>query len=203
MGGRMITRRTPRIGVGVIVAAVLAITLGACGIPSQDSAKQVDDDRVPYRLLDRNSGGIADAEGLGSRDAIIYLARGGRLIPTARSLAPPLTLPRLLLSLARGPTSPEVAAGIRTALPVEDAPKDVKVARGTATVDLPASFTNLSRPDQVLALAQIVYTVTGQPGIGQVQFTLDGTAADIPRADLSLTSTPVTRDDYLALAPPG
>ncbi len=184
-----------------VAALLLALAVTGCGIPEQGSARQADDDSVPYRLLDRNSGGIADAE-LGTSDAVIYLARGGRLLPTARRLPPPLTLERLLRSLGRGPTSPEVAAGIRTALPVEDTPTDVTVQRGTATVDLPASFTNLSRPDQVLALAQIVYTVTGQPGIGQVQFTLDGTTTDIPRADLSLTATPVTRDDYLALAPP-
>lgn len=187
----------------VMAALLLALAVTGCGIPEQGSAQQVDDDSVPYRLLDRNSGGIADAERLGTSDAVIYLARGGRLLPTGRRLPPPLTLERLLRSLGLGPTSPEVAAGIRTALPIEDTPTDVTVQRGTATVDLPASFTNLSRPDQVLALAQIVYTVTGQPGIGQVQFTLDGTTADIPRADLSLTATPVTRDDYLALAPPG
>ena len=194
------TRRVRRTGVAVLVVVA---GLSACGIPSQGSAKRVDDEGVPYRLLDRNSGGIVDPERLGTSDAVVYLARGGRLLPTARSLPPPLTLARLLRSLGRGPTSPEVAAGIRTALPVEDAPTDVTVERGTATVDLPAPFTDLSRPDQVLALAQIVYTVTGQPGIGQVQFTLDGTTADIPRADLSLTAEPVTRDDYLALAPPG
>ena len=187
----------------VMAALLLALAVAGCGIPEQGSPKQVDDDSVPYRLLDRNSGGIADAERLGTTDAVIYLARGGRLLPTARRLPPPLTLVRLLRSLGRGPTSPEVAAGMRTALPVEDTPTDVTIQRGTATVDLPASFTNLSRPDQVLALAQIVYTVTGQPGIGQVQFTLDGTTADIPRADLSLTAMPVTRDDYLDLAPPG
>jgi hypothetical protein len=196
-------RRGPRLGAGLLATVLLVAGLGSCGIPSQDSANKVDDDRVPYRLLDENSGGVADTERLGTSDAVIYLARGGRLVPTARRLPPPLTLVRLLRSLGRGPTSTEVAAGLRTALPIEDTPTDVTVQRGTATVDLPESFTNLSRPDQVLALAQIVYTVTGQPGIGQVQFTLNGTAADIPRADLSLTAEPVTRDDYLALAPPG
>ena len=195
----------PRLRIARVVVALtaLVVALAACGVPSQGSAKRVDHAGVPYRLLDKNSGGIADSGGLGTSDAIIYLARGAGLVATARRLPPPLTLPRLLRSLGRGPTSPEVAAGIRTALPVEDTPTQVQVQRGTATVDLPASFTNLSRPDQVLALAQIVYTVTGQPGIGQVQFTLDGTATDIPRADRSLTSTPVSRDDYRALAPPG
>jgi hypothetical protein len=191
--------------VGLVLAAlVIAVPgLAACGIPKQDSAKRIDKARVPYRLLDENSGGTADGQQLGNRNAVIYLARGLRLVPTARSLPPPLTLPRLLRALGRGPTRPEVASGIRTALPVEDTPSDVRVSRGTAIMKLPLTFTALSRADQVVALAQIVYSVTDQPGIGQVQFTLDGAPIDIPRADRSLTGQPVTREDYLALAPPG
>ena len=195
------TGRRGRALVALAVSAALA--LAACGVPKQDSAERVEDDRVPYQLLDRNSGGTADGSQIGSRNAVIYLAVGGRLVPTVRSLPPPLTLPRLLRALGRGPTKPEAASGIRTALPFEDTPTDVRIARGTATMKLPTSFTTLSRADQVLALAQIVYTVTDQPGIGQVQFTLDGAPIDIPRADRSLTSQPVSREDYLALAPPG
>jgi Sporulation and spore germination len=187
----------------LVLALVLAFGVAGCGIPAQKSASRVNDDRVPFRLLDKSSGGAAASEQPGNRDAVIYLSRSGRLVPTARSLPPPLTLPRLLRALGRGPTNPEVAAGIRSALPVEGTPNAVRVARGTATVDLPTSFTTLSRGDQVLALAQIVYTVTDQPGIGQVQFTLNSAATDIPRADRSLTSTPVSREDYLALAPAG
>ena len=194
---------TRRVSRAVVVGVALLLALAACGIPAQKSASKVADDRVPFRLLDKNSSDAPAASQLGNRDAVIYLARGGRLVPTARSLPPPLTLQRVLRALGRGPTSPEVAAGIRTALPVEGTPRSVRVARGTATVDLPTSFTTLSRGDQVLALAQIVYTVTDHPGIGQVQFTLNGTTTDIPRADRSLTSTPVSREDYLALAPPG
>ena len=199
----MISRRVARSAGMVLGAVAVMVVAAACGMPEQKSASRVDDNRVPYGLLDKGTGGVVDTGQLGNRDAIIYLVRGGRLIPTARSLPPPLTLPPLLRSLGRGPTTQEVAAGIRTALPVEDTPRSVRVARGTATVDLPTSFTSLSRGDQVLALAQIVYTVTDQPGIGQLEFTLAGATTDIPRADRSLTSTPVSRDDYLALAPPG
>ncbi|MGZ8764477.1 MAG: GerMN domain-containing protein [Acidimicrobiia bacterium] len=199
----MIARRVARAGIVIVVAIPFVVGLAGCGIPEQGSAKPVDDDGVPYRLLDQNSGGIADSGQLGARDAVIYLARDGRLLPTVRSLRPPMTLTRLVRSLGRGPTRPEVDAGIRTALPVEDTPTNVQVVRGTAMVDLPASFTNLSRADQVLALAQIVYTVTSQPGIGQVQFTLDGASTDIPRANRSLTGEPVSREDYFTLAPPG
>jgi spore germination protein GerM len=73
---------------------------------------------------------------------------------------------------------------------------------GTAIVDLSRPFTALSGSDQLLALAQIVFTLTSRPGIGQVQFTLGGAAIDIPRANGSLTPSPVSRDDYGPLSPP-
>ena len=185
-----------------LALVVLVVALGACGVPAQKSASRVDNDRVPFRLLDKNDHDDLPATPLGKRDTVIYLARGGQLVPTSRNLPPPLTIQRVLRALGRGPTNPEFAAGIRTALPVTGTPKGVRVARGTATVDLPTSFTSLSRGDQVLALAQIVYTVTDQPGIGQVQFTLNRATTDIPRANRSLTHTPVSREDYRALAPP-
>ncbi len=194
---------TPRSWLRALVLVVLLTGLAACGVPNQKSASRVDNKRVPFRLLDKNDKDDKPSTPLGKRDAVIYLARGGRLVPTSRHLPPPLTPLRVLRALGRGPTNPEIAAGIRTALPVGGTPRRVRVARGTATVDLPTSFTSLSRGDQVLALAQIVYTVTDQPGIGQVQFTLNRATTDIPRANRSLTNAPVSREDYRALAPPG
>ena len=61
----------------------------------------------------------------------------------------------------------------------------------------------LSSDDQLLALAQLVFTLTARPGIGQVRFTLRGEAIQVPRADGSLVATPVSRDDYSAVAPVG
>ena len=68
-------------------------------------------------------------------------------------------------------------------------------------MDLSADLSQIPAADQILALAQVVCTLTSLPGIGQVHFTRDGKAVDIPRADGSLTNRPVARADYDSLFP--
>ncbi len=184
-------------------AVLLGLTLaaGACGVPNQDTAKKASSKDVPFGLLDQNSG-VESTNQFGDRDAVIFLAKNGRLIRAERKVAPPVSLERVLRKLAQGPTRAEVAAGTRSALPDDESFQSVALSGGTATVDLSRPFTALSGNDQLLALAQIVWSLTARPGIGQVQFTLGGSAIDIPRANGSLTPSPVSRDDYLPLAPP-
>lgn len=195
------TRHHPRLMTLILIG--LAVTVvAACGVRSESAAQPVDDDSVPFQLLDEDTG-VKPTDETGDKDAVIYLARGRRLVPTIRSLTPPVTLTDLLRSLRLGPTEAEADAGIRTALPEEAAASSSRPTAGLATVALTDAFIDLPTGDQVLALAQIVYTITDRPGVGQVQFTLDGEPAEIPRPDGTLTSDPVSRDDYAALGPPG
>ncbi len=53
--------------------------------------------------------------------------------------------------------------------------------------------------DQLKALAQLVCTFTEQRGVGQVQFSVSGSSAEVPRGDGSSTSDPVSRLDYTDL----
>ncbi len=45
-------------------------------------------------------------------------------------------------------------------------------------------------------------TATARPGVGQVRFTLEGLPVQVPTADGTIASDPLSRDDYLALLPP-
>jgi hypothetical protein len=184
------------------LAVVTALLVGAagCGVPTHESAQKVEAKNVPYQLLDQDSG-VATPAAAGERDVPIFFARDGRLVAASRRLPASATLGRVLATLGDGPTSAEVSAGVRTALPAQSAVRRVSLAGGTATVDLARRFTTLSSSDQLLALAQIVYTLTARPGIGQVRFTLQGERTEVPRANGALTSNRVSRDDYAALAP--
>ena len=192
---------TKRRGIALAVIVGVALVASACGVPSHDTAEKTNPKDVPFGLLDENSG-VDPNDQFGDRDVVVFLAKNGRLIRAERKLAPPVTLERMLSQLAQGPTRAEVADGIRSALPDDETFQSVALTGGTATVDLGQPFTALSGSDQLLALAQIVWSLTSRPGIGQVQFTLNGAAIDIPRANGSLTPSPVSRDDYLPLAPP-
>ncbi len=188
--------------VSMVVLLAVVAGVSACGVPSHDTATKANPKDVPFGLLNENSG-VDPINQFGDRDVVVFLAKNGRLVRAGRKIRPPVTIERLLDRLARGPTRAEVAAGTRSALPDGESFQSKDPVGGTVTVDLSAPFAALSGNDQILALAQIVFTLTARPGIGQVQFTLGGAATDIPRANGSLTPSPVSRDDYAPLAPPG
>jgi spore germination protein GerM len=79
----------------------------------------------------------------------------------------------------------------------------VKVAGGMATVRLDRSLVAADVREQILALAQLVYTLTELPGISAVQFSFDDQPAEVPTAEGSLKTGAVTRADYAAVGPAG
>ena len=184
----------------VVVALLLLAALTACGVPTHGSASKVKSKDVPFGLL-RKQGGSSASGDSGHEEALVYFAKNGRLVASSRRLAPPVTVQSVLRALDRGPNQVEIAAGLRSALPDQDPVSRISLSSGTARVDLARPFTALSSGDQIVALGQLVYTLTARPGVGLVRFTLLGRTTEVPRADGSLTAARVSRDDYLAIAP--
>jgi len=92
--------------------------------------------------------------------------------------------------------------GIRSAIPLRGAaslnvtPDD---GSGVATIELPTGFFEQIPPeDQLLAIGQIVLTVTEVGGIGQVLFTQEGQPVGVPRkgGGFSDGNEPLARRDY-------
>ena len=190
-------RLPPLLAAFVVLAAVGA---AACGVPNDKSANKLPTKDVPFGLLDQEAGSIAADSG--QEEALVYFAKSGLLVASSRRLKPPVSARSLVNSLSRGPTPVEIAAGLRSALP-DEAVRRVSISSGTARVDLARPFTELSSSDQIIALGQLVYTLTGQPGVGLVRITLLDQTTEVPRADGSLTPGRVSRDDYAAIAPDG
>ena len=184
----------------LLIALVVLLGVTACGVPKHDSASKVRSKDVPFGLLNKENGSAASG-GSGHEEALVYFAKNGRLVASSRGLQPPVTVQSVLRALSQGPNRLETAAGLRSALPDKNTFQRVSLADGTARVDLGRPFTSLSSNDQIVALGQIVYTLTARPGVGLVKFTLLGASTEVPRADGSLTAGRVSRDDYLALAP--
>ena len=189
--------RLPRLLAAFVVLAALGAT--ACGVPTDKAANKLPTKDVPFGLLDQEAGSNSPNDS-GQEEALVYFAKSGRLVASSRRLQPPVSARSLVNSLSRGPTRVEIAAGLRSALP-DEAVRRVSIASGTARVDLARPFTELSSSDQITALGQLVYTLTGQPGVGLVRFTLLDQTTEVPRADGSLTPGRVSRDDYAAIAP--
>lgn len=136
--------------------------------------------------------------------ALFYIA-GTQVVPITQLLLGPATPPQVLAALAQGVPVGDSSAGLRSALPADFA-GSVSIARGLATVDLPADFVNgLPGAEQRLAVAQIVLTLTRRAGIGQVVFTSGQRAQAVPRGrgDLTEPGGAVACEDYSNLLPSG
>ena len=183
-----------------VVLAALA-GAGACGVPTEDQAVRHARDDVPFNLLEADSPTTTTTTPARAESVTVFYVSGSQLVPAERPLSEPAPLFTVLAVMAAGPTANEAVLGVRSALPGPDVVRQVGMAGGTATVDLAPTFQDIPPGDQVLALAQIVYTLTARPGIGRVAFTLDGQTIDAPRGDGSLTRESMAREDYAAVAP--
>ena len=158
----------------------------------------VRDEAVPFALLDSQAPPIVPpASGPSSEPVALCFVRDGRLVIVSDEVGAPADLRAPLDALA----SPPADAGplLRTALTEPSIVRDVRLLGGIARVDLLPEVSALSADEQLLAVAQIVCTLTGRPGIGQVSFTLQGARLAVPKGDGSLVSSPVARDDYAGL----
>ena len=66
---------------------------------------------------------------------------------------------------------------------------------------MPTAYQSLSIEQQVLAVGQIVYTVTSVSGVNLVQLTEDGHPIEVPTGVGELRPGPVSRSAYASIAP--
>ena len=109
------------------------------------------------------------------------------------------TLESAIDALRNGPLFSDTQAGLRSAIPSSDMIESATVQSGTATINLAPSFLTLPGTEQILAIAQIVYTVTNLPGTGLVEFRLGDRPLSVPTSDGQPSRGALSRDDYVDL----
>ena len=179
----------------------LALLLTACGVPQDQEPRALSKDGVPFGLLSTSTTQTTVVVDEPSALAVVYFVRDDRLIPVQRQVRAPASSGRLLDALLEGPSEAESEAGFRTAISSEARVRDVTTSAGVVTIELTDEFVEVAGQDQILALAQIVFTATETDATGAVRFRLAGEPVEVPRGDGTLTSAPLTRADYAALAP--
>jgi spore germination protein GerM len=172
----------------------------ACGVPTQGAAHVAPDKDVPSGLLDSTTSTTSTAASSNPLTKVtICLAQSvGPLKAVSSNVILPATINEILQALAMPPTETEKILGLETAVSTGITGT---VQGGIARVSLNSDFATGSAADQLTAVSQIVCTLTARPGIGQVQFAMNGKAIDVPRGDGSTTASPVSRDDYPELMP--
>jgi hypothetical protein len=180
-------------------ALVVAGSLVACGIPADSQPQALARKDIPFDLL-APSTTIAAPGTPGARVPLnVYLVGITGLVPVSREVRAPATLTEALNALLTGPTDAEVADGLRTAVGTQTSISAGVVGFGVGTVDLGGSFGQVGGQEQILAVAQLVFTATSVPGIVKVQFTLGGRPVEVPAGDGTLTQGPLGRSDFPSL----
>jgi Sporulation and spore germination len=192
----LLARRRVRL---VVFGGFLAVSgvAAACGVSPDSSASRIEPTDVPFGLLDDEPTTTSVGSG---RVTNVYLLTEDRLVAVERTVPKENDLADLLEVVVSGPSEVEQSLGITSAIPAGTV-ASVTSSRGIAEVDLTAAFGDVRSREQLLALGQIVYTLTGQPGIGGVRFTLEGEEITVPLADGTLSDDPLARDDFEALQP--
>jgi spore germination protein GerM len=193
-------RRPGRLVCLAVSVAVVSVLATACGIPVASSPTKIPKSAVPFNLLSpKTSTTIPTNPPVGAREQI-YLAATPHVVAVIRDVAPPANLTEVLTALLDGPTAAESAAGLQSFL---TGPTQVHATEdgGIATVDFSINPFQIVGPDQTLAVAQVVYTATSQPGVTGVLFQIDGKPIEVPTAAGVQVPGPVNQATYAPQAP--
>ena len=182
-----------------LLAGTLAVILAGCSVSTADRATSIDDGSVPYGLLDRDAIAVVPRE-TGS-DTQLCLLRDDQLVSTTRRIEAPTSLLDTARALAEV-SDAEAEADLRTSLVAGDEIVSVERAGGIATVDLAEEASQRLTADPLATVAQLVCTLTLQPGVGLVRFTVSGVPVEVPLADGTLSNGPVSADAYASLVAP-
>ena len=203
----------------MIVVAGLA--LAGCGVGSDASFRQVRNEDVPFELSASStvpptttttttttivtttsppSIPITVATTTTSAAPLyprtLFFVRDGKLVEITRFAPAPPTAAEVIGDLSGGSLPTDKPTALRTVLRAEHVASVVPTG-GIARVGLTPDFgQKLPAGEQQLALAQLVFTLTALPGIGQIVFERDGAPIEVPRSDGSLASGLITREDF-------
>jgi spore germination protein GerM len=201
-----VRRLLPRHPAVAAALGALAVALGACGVPVDQSPTALPRNAVPFGLLQPSAPSTTTATTVATPAPvtvkIFLVTSSGRLTVVGRQLpVNQQSLAEVLDALLRGPTNAEVASGLQSAVPPQTTVLGAVLgAGGVATVNLGGTLGQLVGQAQIEAVAQIVFTATALPGVTQVAFQLQGQAIDVPIASGAQVAV-VNRQQFASLAP--
>lgn len=190
-----------------LVASVVVVGLGACGIGADDAPQVIQAEDVPSDLLDPNPPTSTTLSGSPTTSVTVYLlVRSGsttRLAPTEREVSDASSRGERIAALLAPRSTEEQDAGLESSIPSDTVLLDTELVaeRDELVVNLSGALFDVQGPELANAFAQLVWTVTELEGVRQVRFRVDGEAYRAPDAEGIEQDGAVTRADYSDLAP--
>ena len=197
-----------------VVAAVIGLVAftAACGLPSDDTAQDIDPDGVPFDLLAPASTTVPDApQGGETQIANVFFQNDERLI------AVPVEVPGSATGGAFDPTAAVsqllegtgglgVPAGVHSTIPSGTRLRNAEITGDTVTLNFSEELGGVESNGLVFAIAQIVYTAAGitpdrPDGTYEVVIQIDGDTITVPNDEGVELDRPVSPSDYATLRP--
>ena len=176
--------------------ALVCAVLSACGVRGQDGPELLPPDVLPSEL--RPSAAASTPSSTPTATTVrVYLVEGGRLVRQERPARRRTVEDALASLLAAG----EARGARRSAVPPGTVVERVSRRGELLSVELSAQFGQVRGRDQLLAVAQIVWTATEFPPVRQVDVLVDGRRIELPVEQGEVSSGPAGRDDYRSVTP--
>ncbi|HET9058999.1 MAG TPA: GerMN domain-containing protein [Acidimicrobiales bacterium] len=190
-------RRARLAGALVIGSCVLA---SGCGLGPQAAPTPLSRHSLPRALLFGLARTTTTVLAAPASTVALYLEGSDQhLVMVHRRVGWPATPSEVLAALAAGPTPPESDRGLVSPASSVGALVAGYPHQEVVPVYVPLSFESLSGEDQVMAAAQIVYSVTSLPGVKGVVFLVGRQRTQVPNDQGDVTAGPLTRLDYASL----
>ncbi|HVX20358.1 MAG TPA: GerMN domain-containing protein [Acidimicrobiales bacterium] len=202
-----VRRRVRSVVVAVVALAVAAVVAAGCGVPAGGGARVIPRNQVPFGLLSPHLPTTTPTSTPSGEPVKVFFLDSAEqyLTPRTRLVGPKATLTTVLELLLRGPYTNEIEeSGTRTAITPAVQLLRSSVSAKVVTVDFNQAFGEISGTQEILAVAQVVYTVAAQfpsPAAVEVQFELNGGPVQVPNENGAEVQGPVTVGDYVALTP--
>jgi spore germination protein GerM len=179
---------------------VVLLCLVGCGVPVQNDPVPVQPGAVPSQLQETGPTGPPPASTVPGRSSLqINFVRNDQLVSLRRPAPDSDRLQAVLDDLIAGPTELEQANGVTTALPPNATLSIANVDDSHVTLELSGDTEGRSATENVLAVGQIVLSVTALPTVDSVTFARNGVPVEALLADGALTTQPLTAADYQSL----
>lgn len=178
--------------------AACTVVLAACGIATDTGPRDIPE--ANQRQLGLSNDSTAGAASGSARIYLVAPAASGQsptLQAVARNVAE--TPSAVVTALLAGANATERTKQFRSAIPADERLLSTRVAAGVLHIDLTAPILEVSGPDLIQAVAQLVFTASEVEGVQRIALLVDGQPRRWPTGDGSLQSTPLTVYDYPGL----
>lgn len=186
---------------GLTAALVALVAAAGCSVPVDSGPKTLRAASIPEDLRSPSSTTSTSLPSGESEEVTVYYILGERLAPVKRRVSPPVTVEKVLRKLFAGPNPAEAVAGLRSQINPDTDILGAPIEARIATVNVSKNFAFGLPTDQIMAVAQVVFTAVDIEGVAGVLFALNGQRLEVPQGDGSSTSAPLSRAAYPLVTP--